>query len=217
MASNISIDSVDSDIFFVKQLSNKPSPQRNNSPNILNSTEISETYTTEMPTVSPVASLEPQIETLNDDSNEPTIPYGFRRQLPFVPPSLNDLNLPPNPFNILATMAVVNREHDNNYSPRSPEPPEPSPISTPPMNVSTFNSWETSHTTTDDNTLYSSDESMRIYFPIKPFITAVTSAQDEKKAGDGNVLSKKKGSDAARLRRLRTDDPLKKRNSRSVN
>ena len=74
MASNISIDSVDSDVFFVEQLSNKPSPQRNNSPSFLNSTELSETYTTEMPTISPVASPEPQIVTLNDDSNEQTMP-----------------------------------------------------------------------------------------------------------------------------------------------
>ena len=143
MASNTSIDSVDSDVFFVEQVSNEPSSQRNISPNFLNSTELSETYTTEMPTISPVASPEPQIVTLNDDSNEPTMPYGFRRQLPILPLSLNDLNLPLNLFNILATMAVVNHEHDNNNSPQSPEPSEPSPITTPPINVSTFDSWET--------------------------------------------------------------------------
>ena len=95
------------------------------------------------------------------------MPYGFGRQLPIVPPSLNDLNLPPNPFNILATMAVVNHtedDNDYNYSPRSPEPSKPSPISTPPMNVSTFDSWETSYTTTDDNTFYSSGEPRTFYF-----------------------------------------------------
>ena len=54
--------------------------------------------------------------------------------------------------------------NDANYSPQSPEPSEPSPISTPPMNVSTFNSWETSYTTTDDDTFSSSDEPRRIYF-----------------------------------------------------
>ena len=90
------------------------------------------------------------------------MPYGFGRQLPIFPPSLNDLNLPPNPLNILATMAVVNQEHDDNYSP--PEPSEPSPLSTPPMIVSPFDSWETSHTTTDDNTFYSDYEPRRIYF-----------------------------------------------------
>ena len=158
MASNTSIDSADSDVFFVEQISKKPSPQRNNSPNILNSTELSETHIAGMPSVSSIAFPEPQILTLNDDSNEPTLPYGFGRQLPIVPPSLNDLNLPPNPFNILATMAVVNQGHGNFYSPQSGEPSEPSPILTPPMNVSTFDSWETSYTTTDDNTFYSSDE-----------------------------------------------------------
>ena len=91
-----------------------------------------------MPSVSSIASSEPNIITLNDDSNEPTTPYGFGRQLPIIPLSLNDLNLPPNPFNILATMAVVNQEHDANYSLWTSEPSEPSPISTPPMNVSTF-------------------------------------------------------------------------------
>ena len=140
MASNISIDSADWDAFFLERLSNEPSPQRHNSPNILNSTEVSETCTIEMPTVCSVAPPEPQIVTLNDETNEPTMPYGFGRLLPIIPPRLNDLNLPPNPFNILAMMAIVNHKHYNNYIPQSPEPSEPSPISTPPMNVSTFDS-----------------------------------------------------------------------------
>ena len=98
------------------------------------------------------------------------MPYGFGRQLPIVPPSLNDLNLPPNPFNILNTMAVVTQTDDDHdgYSPQSPEPSDPSPISTPHMNVSTFNSWETPHTTTDDNTFYSSDEPRRVYWTSPP-------------------------------------------------
>ena len=90
--------------------------------------------------------LNPKNFTINDDSNDPTIPYGFGRQLPIVPPSLNDLNLPPNPFNVLAIMAIANNNegtNDDNYSLQSPEPSAPSPISTPPMNVSPFNSWET--------------------------------------------------------------------------
>ena len=122
------------------------SPVRNGT--ILNSTEISHTHTSGMPSVSSITSPEPQILTINDNSNEPTIPYGCGRQLPIVQPSSNDFNLPPNAFIILATMAVVNHiedANDNNYSPQSPEPSEPSLISTPPMNVSTFDSWETSH------------------------------------------------------------------------
>ena len=64
-------------------------------------------YTREMPTLSSVTSPEPDITILADDSNDPTFPYGFGAQQPVVPPSLNDLNLPPKPINILATMVVV--------------------------------------------------------------------------------------------------------------
>ena len=122
MSSNISLDSTDSDVFYVEQISNEPSPERNNSPNILNSTELSKHHATRMPSISTIASPEPYIFMINDDSNEPTIPHGFERQLPIVPPSLNDLNLPPNPFNIPATMAIANKTedaNDDNYSPQS--------------------------------------------------------------------------------------------------
>ena len=169
MSFNLSLDSTDSDVFYVEHISNEPSPRRNNTPNILNSTELSEHHTASMPSVSSIVSPQPQIFTIHDDSNEPTMPYGFGRQLPIIPPSLNDLNLPPNPFNILATMAVVPQAHDtqdDNYSPQSPEPSQLSSISTPPMNVSAFNSWETSHTSTDDNTFYSSDEPRRVYWDL---------------------------------------------------
>ena len=120
-------------------------------PIVLSSKEISGDDTREMISISSIASPEPQIVTIDDDSNEPTMPYGFGRQLPIIPPSLNDLNQPPNAFNILATMAIANNTedtNDNNYSPESPEPSELSPISRPPMNVSAFNSWETSYTPT---------------------------------------------------------------------
>ena len=172
MSSNISLDSTDSDVFYVEQISIEPSPRRNNSPDKLNSTETSQHHAIRMPSICTITSPQPYIFTINDDSNEPTIPYGFGRQLPIVPPSLNDLNLPPNPFNIVATMVIANitgDANDDNYSPQSPEPSEPSPISTPPMNVSAFNSWETSYTTTDNDTFHSSDEPRRIYFlPTSP-------------------------------------------------
>ena len=124
MSSNISLDSTDSDVFNVEQISNQPSPQRNNSPDILNSTELSELHATRMPSISTIASSQPSIFTIIDDSNEPTIPYSFGRQLPIDPRSLNDLNLPPNHFNILATMLIANNTadaNDDNYSPQSPE------------------------------------------------------------------------------------------------
>ena len=53
------------------------------------------------------SSPEPRIVTLDSDSNDFAIPYGNGSQQPIVPPSLSDLNWPPNPFNVLATMAVV--------------------------------------------------------------------------------------------------------------
>ena len=160
MASN------DSEVFYVEQVSNEPSPQLNNSPNTLSSSERTQSSTARTPSVLSIASPEPQIFTIDDDSDEPTLPYGFGRQLPIVPPSLNDLNQPPNPFNILNIMAVVTQTQVDNdgYKPQSPEPSDPPPILTPPMNVSTFNSWETSHTTTDDNTFYSEDEPRRVYW-----------------------------------------------------
>ena len=122
MASNTSIDSTESDVLFVEQISNEPSPQRHNFPNILNSSALSATHAAGMLSVSSIAYPEPRIVTLNDDSNEPTMPYGFGWQLPIVPLSLNDLNLPPNPFNIRASMAAVNQGNDDIYSPQSAEP-----------------------------------------------------------------------------------------------
>ena len=85
MTSNNSAASDDSDVFYVEQSSSEPSPQRHNSPNILNSTEISEHHATRMPSISSIASPEARIFTIDDDSNEPTTPYGFGRQLPIVP------------------------------------------------------------------------------------------------------------------------------------
>ena len=155
MSLNSSIISTDSDVFYVEQSPSHHSVPRPNTPIVFNSTEISGDDTREVISISLIASPEPHIVTIDDDSNQITIPYGFWQQLPIIPPSLNDLNLPPNPFNTLATMAVVHQvqnTHDDNYSPQSPEPSEFSSISTPPMNVSAFNSWETSYTSTDNNT-----------------------------------------------------------------
>ena len=163
---NISLDSssTESDFFYVGQSSIEGSPIRSNTPSILNSTEISGAMEREVITISSVASPEPRIVTLHSDSNDRTIPYGFGSQQPIVPPSLNDQILPPNPFNVLATMAVV--RVDDAYSPQSPEPSIPSPISTPPMNVSTNEGWDTAHTTTDDATFYTDDEPRRVYWDI---------------------------------------------------
>ena len=157
--------------FFVEQSWGELSLARHNTPIMFNSTGLSGNNTQEMITLSSVASPEPQILTIDSDSNESTMPYGFGRQLMNIPPSLNALNLPQNPFNILATMVIAKpttRGHDENYSPQSPEPSDPSQISTSAMNFSTNKGWETPHTTTDGNTFYSDDEPTRIYFLTFP-------------------------------------------------
>ena len=151
--------STDSDVFYVEHSSPERSPIRNKTPMILNSTQLSGTMDPETITISSVASPELQIVTIESDSNEPTFPYAFGAQYPVMPPSFNDLYLPPNPFNVLASMAVIRQDQED--SPQSPEPSDPSPISTPPMNLSTIEGGETPHTRTDDNTFYSSENKPR--------------------------------------------------------
>ena len=105
MYRNLSFNSsTDSDVFYVEHSSPERSPIRNNTPAILNSTQLSGAMDPETITISSVDSPEPQIVYIESDSNEPTFPYAFGAQYPIVPPSLNDLNLPPNPFNVLASM-----------------------------------------------------------------------------------------------------------------
>ena len=88
--SNISMSFDDSDVFYVEQSSIELGPQRHNTPNIFNSTEISEQHTARVLSTSSIAYPEPRIFTIDDNSNEPTMPYGFGRELLIVPPSLND-------------------------------------------------------------------------------------------------------------------------------
>ena len=140
--------STDSDVFYVEHSLPERSPMRNNTPVILNCTQLSGAMDPETITVSPVASPEAQIITIESESNEPTFPYAFGAQYPIIPPSLNYFNLPPNPFIVLASMAVIRQDQED--SPQSPEPSDPSPISTPPMNLSTIEGWETPHTTTEE-------------------------------------------------------------------
>ena len=165
MYRNPSPNSTNSDFFYVEQSLPETSPIRNNTPIILNSTQLSEAMDPETITIFSVASPEPQIVTLDSNSNESTFPYTFGAQHPIVPPSLNDLNLPANPFNVLATMAVIRQDQEE--SPQSPELSDLSPISTPPMNVSTIDDGNTTHTTTVDNTFYSSDnDPRRVYWDL---------------------------------------------------
>ena len=86
------------------------------------------------------------------------------------------------------------------------------------MNVSAHRSWETSYTTTDDNTFHSSDEPRRIYFlPPSPSPPPSPPKSTEKEEKPGNVLSKRRGSVAAHLRSLRSDDSPSKGHPRPIN
>ena len=169
MSANSSINSSDSHVFNVEQLSDEPNPPRNNTPEVLNSTELSGVHPRKAITISAVASPGARIITINSDSNDPTMPYGYRRQNPIIPPSMNDLNLPPNPFDKLATMALIQADsnsNDKNYNPPSPELSEPSPISTPLMNLSMIDGWKYPHTTTEDITFYWEDEPGRSFWEM---------------------------------------------------
>ena len=117
----ISPESKDSGLFYVEQSSKEPSPPGPNTAIVFKSTEMTGNNIRERITISSTAPLRAQIVTIDSDSNEPAMPYGLGRQTPIIPPCLNNLNLSPNPFNILATMAVANvaaEGHDENYSPQ---------------------------------------------------------------------------------------------------
>ena len=101
MYQNLSLNSsTDSHVFYVEQSSAERTPVSYNTPAILNSTQLSGAIDPEASTICSVASPKPQIVTIDSDCNEPTFPYAFGTQHRLVPPSLNDLNLPPNPFNV---------------------------------------------------------------------------------------------------------------------
>ena len=219
--------STDSDVFYVEQSSPERSPIRNNTPAILNSTQLSGAREPESTTISSVASPEPQIATIGSDSNGPTFPYAFGSQHPIVPPSLNDLNLPPNPFNVLATLAVIQQDQEDISKP--PDPSDPSPISTPPMNLSTIDDWETTHTTTDDNTFNSSEnEPRRVYWELpadetfesneprpvyptrSPSSTPPPPPRQKRRLSMGMSFLQRGGSVAAHLRGMRPTLPQRK-------
>ena len=153
-----------SDIFYVERSSEQRSPARNITPLVLNSTELSGTHQSEVITNSPVASPEPQIVTIESDSNEPTVPYKYGLQQPITPSSLNDLNCAPNSFNVLNTMAVIHPNEE--YCPQSLEPSNLSPFFMRSMYVSTIEGWETPHATRTDATFYSEEEPRRVYWDI---------------------------------------------------
>ena len=139
----------DSDASYAEQSSGEQSPPRNNTLEILISMELCGTPAREHIIISCVPPSEPQNFTKHSDFNDPTVPWGYGRQgtITLPPASSNGLSLPPNPFNILATMAVVPptvRQYNDGGSPPSSVPSELSSISMPPMTTSTVDTWETS-------------------------------------------------------------------------
>ena len=126
---SLGTSSTESETFCVEHSSEQGSPPQTNTPAVLNSTQLSAAMARETISILSVASPEPQIVTKESGSNESTMQYGYGAQHPIVPRSLNDVNLPPNPFTVLATMSVI--QPDKEYSPQSPEPSDPSPICSP--------------------------------------------------------------------------------------
>ena len=102
----ISPDSTNSDMFYVERLSGEQSITNKNTPDILNWTELFRALAREVVTISTIASAEPHIVTTESNSNEHTRPYGYGRQQTFTIPSLNDLNLPVNTFNVLMPVSL---------------------------------------------------------------------------------------------------------------
>ena len=146
----IALDSTDSDDFYVESLLVLYNPPRNNIPDIINSTDFSEAHAKEVRTISSVASPEPQIVTIESDSKEPSTTYGYKRQEATIPPSLNDLNQSMKPFNIVTTVSPAStteaQQCPTQYvdSPINPKIFDISDISTPPVDISTVDDWQTS-------------------------------------------------------------------------
>ena len=84
----ITADSSDSNVFYVERSTGKQSRPRNYTPDALNSRELSGAPAREVITISSVTSPEPYIVTFEPDSNEPTMPYGYKQRQPIIPPSL---------------------------------------------------------------------------------------------------------------------------------
>ena len=160
-------------MFFVERSIEEDSPARNNTPAVLSLLQLSGAKAMETLTISSVASLEPQVVYIDSDSNEPTFPFGFGSQYPKVTASFNGLNVPLNPINVMATMAMI--RIDQEYCHQSSTP---SPISTTSMNVSTIEGWETTQGKTEDANFYSEDEPRRVYWEVSSSETLTLMSQD---------------------------------------
>ena len=137
--------STDSDVFDVERSSAEYSPPRNNTPDILNSTELSGAPAKEAITMSSVNSLGTKIVTLESDSNGPTMPIGYARQQSIIPPSVKNLNLPINPFKVMTPISPAPITKGQTHPPQTNDIPiqedvfDVSDISTPSLLVSSVN------------------------------------------------------------------------------
>ena len=162
MCRNPFLDSsaTESDVFYVESSSKERSFIRNNTPAVLNSTELSRAMETETITISSVASLEPQIVKTLTNSH-------------FYTGSVIKIQLC-HPTSMISTcrkttsMGCLLWPWFDKTKNTAPNYPDLYPISTPPMNLSTIDDWETPHTTTGDNTFYSEGEHRRVYWDISP-------------------------------------------------
>ena len=71
MFRSITADSSDSDVFYLERSSGEQSPARKNRSDILNSKELPGAHANELIAIPSVASLEPEIVTIESNSNEP--------------------------------------------------------------------------------------------------------------------------------------------------
>ena len=142
--------STDSNVFYVERSSGEDTPARNNTPAALTTNQRSRAMARELITVSSIASLEPQIMTKESDSNKPTIPCGYARQVPIIPLSLNDLNLPLDPFSVMTSLSLAPITEAQLPNARIPSIPieedafDVTDKSLPSMLVSSINRWWTS-------------------------------------------------------------------------
>ena len=92
--------------------------------------------------------------------------------------------------------------------PQLPDASIPSPISVPPTNLSNIEGWETTLTTTDDNTFFlgmsqNGFNGINCTFRFKPVLHTATSTTTNEEAEHRDVFSSKRGRVAAHLRGMR--------------
>ena len=146
------------------------------------------------------------------NSNEPTMPHRCGRHEPIIPPSLKDINLPFNPFNIPATMALVQpteRQCDERKSPNHRSSRTRLHFRRPRVILAQLKSGRLFGT--PERSIWRTSYGESISFPVHPSAT-VQETKEEIQHGD--VLLKKRGIFAACLRSLSTSTTSSKRHPR---